>query len=209
MIYKTYSVVPEDTLSKIASKFYSNGSLYPRIFAANGLILSNPDEIYPGQTLRIPELHTVKSGDSLSQIANQYYGDSNLYPQIFAANPLLLSNPDEIYPGQVLRIPQLHTVQPGDALFKFAGKYYDNESLFKEIFEANTSILKNPDEIYPDQVLLIPDLYIIQQGDTLSKISKNCYGYDGLYMKIFEANRSILKNPNEIQPKQILRIPFL
>jgi nucleoid-associated protein YgaU len=44
-------------------------------------------------------------------------------------------------------------------------------------------------------------------GDTLSKISKQYYGDPGLYMKIFEANRNILKDPNLIKVGQKLRIP--
>ena len=45
------------------------------------------------------------SGDTLSKIAKQYYGDANAYPRIFEANKPMLSHPDRIYPGQTLRIP--------------------------------------------------------------------------------------------------------
>jgi nucleoid-associated protein YgaU len=48
---------------------------------------------------------TVRSGDTLSKIAKDAYGDANAYMQIFEANKPMLSNPDRIYPGQVLRIP--------------------------------------------------------------------------------------------------------
>ena len=49
--------------------------------------------------------YTVVSGDSLSKISKQYYGDANKYMKIFEANKPMLSNPDKIYPGQKLRIP--------------------------------------------------------------------------------------------------------
>lgn len=49
---------------------------------------------------------TVKSGDTLSSIAKAEYGDANAYMKIFEANKPMLSDPDKIYPGQVLRIPQ-------------------------------------------------------------------------------------------------------
>lgn len=49
-----YTVVKGDTLSKIAKDFYGNANLYNRIFEANRPMLSHPDKIYPGQTLRIP-----------------------------------------------------------------------------------------------------------------------------------------------------------
>jgi nucleoid-associated protein YgaU len=51
--------------------------------------------------------YTVQSGDSLSKIAKAQYGDPMKYPVIFEANKPMLSHPDKIYPGQVLRIPQL------------------------------------------------------------------------------------------------------
>ena len=49
--------------------------------------------------------YDVKSGDSLSKIAKQFYGDASKYQQIFEANRPMLKDPDEIYPGQKLRIP--------------------------------------------------------------------------------------------------------
>ena len=49
--------------------------------------------------------------------------------------------------------------------------------------------------------------YVVQEGDSLSKIAKQFYGNANHYMKIFEANRAQLNNPNEIQPGQQLVIP--
>lgn len=50
--------------------------------------------------------YTVKSGDTLSKIAKAHYGDAMKYNSIFEANKPMLKDPDKIYPGQVLRIPQ-------------------------------------------------------------------------------------------------------
>lgn len=49
--------------------------------------------------------YTVKKGDSLSLISKAQYGDPMKYQMIFEANKPMLSHPDKIYPGQVLRIP--------------------------------------------------------------------------------------------------------
>lgn len=51
--------------------------------------------------------HTVERGDSLSKIAKEHYGFANKYQIIFEANKPMLTDPDKIYPGQVLRIPAL------------------------------------------------------------------------------------------------------
>ncbi|MGH3887540.1 MAG: Gmad2 immunoglobulin-like domain-containing protein [Pseudonocardiaceae bacterium] len=53
--FAEYTVVAGDTLSGIAQRFYGNGSLFPRIFQANRDQISNPDRIFPGQVLRIPQ----------------------------------------------------------------------------------------------------------------------------------------------------------
>ena len=49
--------------------------------------------------------------------------------------------------------------------------------------------------------------YTVQAGDSLSKISKQFYGDAKDYMKIFEANRDKLSDPNKINPGQTLKIP--
>ena len=49
----------------------------------------------------------MKKGDTLSGIAKTVYGKASKYPVIFEANRPMLSDPDKIYPGQVLRIPPL------------------------------------------------------------------------------------------------------
>lgn len=49
--------------------------------------------------------------------------------------------------------------------------------------------------------------YEVQSGDTLSEIAKKQYGDAGAYNRIFEANRPMLKDPDEIYPGQVLIIP--
>lgn len=52
------------------------------------------------------QTYTVKSGDNLSKISKQFYGDPNEYMRIFYANRDKLSDPDKIQVGQQLNIPQ-------------------------------------------------------------------------------------------------------
>ena len=51
-----YTVKSGDTLSKIAKHYYGDANRYSAIFEANQPMLTDPDKIYPGQTLRIPRL---------------------------------------------------------------------------------------------------------------------------------------------------------
>ena len=50
--------------------------------------------------------YVVVSGDNLSRIAKQQYGDANEWRTIYEANRSAIKNPDLIYHGQVLRIPE-------------------------------------------------------------------------------------------------------
>jgi nucleoid-associated protein YgaU len=50
--------------------------------------------------------YTVESGDTLSSIAQQFYGDPERWRLVFRANGNQIDDPELIFPGQVLRIPQ-------------------------------------------------------------------------------------------------------
>jgi len=64
------------------------------------------DEIETEETAAEPVFHTVEKGDTLSAVAKKTLGNANRYHEIFEANKPMLTHPDKIYPGQVLRIPQ-------------------------------------------------------------------------------------------------------
>ena len=96
---QTYTVKSGDTLSGIASKY---GTTWQKLRDLNGL--ANPNLIYPGQVLKVTgkasssRTYTVKSGDNLSTIAQ------NLGTTVNAlASKNGISNPNLIYPGQVLK----------------------------------------------------------------------------------------------------------
>jgi nucleoid-associated protein YgaU len=71
--------------------------------------VANVSKVNDLMTVATPEpesqMYTVVKGDNLSKISKQFYGTPNKYPQIFEANKPMLTHPDKIYPGQVLRIP--------------------------------------------------------------------------------------------------------
>ena len=96
-----YTVKSGDTLSGIAEKY---GTTYQQLAQMNGI--SNPDLIYSGQELKINgtadpavKMYTVKSGDTLSEIAARY---NTTYQKLAQINGI--GNPDLIHPGQVIKI---------------------------------------------------------------------------------------------------------
>ena len=101
--------------------------------------------------------YTVTIGDSLWLIAEKMLGNGSLYNKIKEINNL---SSDNIYPGQILKIPKTSNVMPyktyevkaGDTLWNIAEKYYGDGSKYKEIKKINGL---DQDIIYPGQVLKI------------------------------------------------------
>src|SRR5579859_2041362 len=111
--------------------------------------------------------YTVQPGDTLSSIAQQAYGDGNLWQKIYDANKQVIGvDPNDIQPGQVIFIPVLtpaptpgshYTVQPGDSLFSIAQRAYGDGNLWQKIYDANKQVIGvDPNDIQPGEVLYIP-----------------------------------------------------
>jgi nucleoid-associated protein YgaU len=65
------------------------------------------DRLQVKQAAPEAQYHAVIQGETLSAIAKKHYGNANKYMTIFEANKPMLKDPNRIYPGQLLRIPQL------------------------------------------------------------------------------------------------------
>lgn len=86
---------------------YEKNLLWDKIKEIGG---ENPNDIKANITVAdtsVYHRHTVKSGETLSKIAKQYYDNASKYNAIFQANTNILKNPDLIHPGQELVIPNL------------------------------------------------------------------------------------------------------
>jgi nucleoid-associated protein YgaU len=111
---RTYTVQSGDTLSSIAEQQLGDAARWPEIFALNRAVVRHPDLIFPGQVLILPPVgsaqpaprfYAVQPGDTLSSIAQQQLGDGDRWPEIFDLNRDVISNPDIIFPSQVLVLP--------------------------------------------------------------------------------------------------------
>jgi LysM repeat protein len=160
----TYTVQPGDTLSAIASEW---GVTVSAAAAANGI--PDPNKIFVGQVLHKPgtgqaaplpapsgATYTVRSGDTLSAIAA---AERTTVAVLVALNHI--SNPDRIYPGQVLTLPtagpvvpvatdHVWTVQRGQSLSSIAAAtHYPGGWPALAAFNH----IANPNLIYPGQIL--------------------------------------------------------
>jgi nucleoid-associated protein YgaU len=77
------------------------------LIAGNTLGVSNVnvDGLKTPEESKGVEFYVIKSGDTLSAIAQHFYKDSNKYPKIFEANREVIKDPNLIFPGQKIRIP--------------------------------------------------------------------------------------------------------
>ena len=112
----TYITRANDNLTTIAEQFYGDGSLWRKIYNANKeLIGDNPDLIQAGWTLTIPDAdgaaetsdtYVTNAGDTLSGIAERFYGDASQWKRIYEANKKVIGpDPDKLSVDLTLKIP--------------------------------------------------------------------------------------------------------
>lgn len=192
-----------------------------RDYFTDGVLLSNTTPIPEPETSNNNNsiennIYTIKSGDTLSEIALEY---GTTVSNILSLNPLI-TNPNLIYPGQNITINTsnsnesvtntTYTVKRGDTLSEIALKYNTTVSNL-----ANLNNISNPNLIYPGQVITINGssniengqnscgkiTYTIKRGDTLSSIARK---YNTSVNKLVMLNN--ISNPNLIYAGNIIII---
>lgn len=111
---RSYTVVKGDFLIKISEmrRIYGDGTRWKRIYRANRDKIGDPNLIYPDQIFLIPRgmptEHVVYEGETLIRIAGYWevYGDRSRWPEIYEANRDVISDPNVVPTGTVLRIPR-------------------------------------------------------------------------------------------------------
>ena len=206
----TYTVQKGDTLYSIANKL---GTTVNELKSLNNLSSNN---LTVGQLLKIPtqyvsddeyEIYTVKSGDTLSQIAVNY---NTTVAEIKALNNL---NNNTLTIGQSLKIPSsvttpnTYTVKKGDSLYSISNKFGITVDQLKNYNNLTSNTLSI------GQILNIPTIeedtetettittYAVKSGDSLYKIANN-------YNTTVDAIKSLNNlTSNTLQVGQILNIP--
>ncbi|MEE2035154.1 LysM peptidoglycan-binding domain-containing protein [Rhodococcus chondri] len=207
-----YEVVAGDTLSKLAQAFYGDATLFPVIAVANHI--ADPDVITVGQELLVPYItrrYTAAHGDTLSKLAQVFYGDATLFPVIAAANHI--ADPSVIEAGRSLLIPELgnvghHTVVAGETLSELARRWYGDASLCPVISYPNH--ITDPDHLDVGRVLIRPGLnrrHTVAPGDTLRGLAQLHYGNADAFSIIAAANH--IPDPDTISVGQVLHFPDL
>lgn len=119
-----------------------------------------------GDPIYTQRVHRVGAGETLSSIAATY----GITVDSLLGNNQYISNPDLIYPGQVLVIPsanrQSYIIRPGDSPALISQKFDLPVGML-----MNTNGLDYNDTLYVGQILIIPKMHKVAPGDTLNSIS--------------------------------------
>lgn len=128
-----------------------------------------------------------------------------------------------------------YTVREGDTLYGLAKEFYGDGSKWNLIYEANKSLVKNPEELQVAAVITIPrqserraavsdrkgDVksnesedkqkkilkYTIQEGDTLTRIAEEHLGDGDRYEEIIDANEGRISDPDTLHPGKVILVP--
>lgn len=147
-----YTVKEGDTLFIIAEKYYKDGDKFTEIAQANNL--GDINSIVVGQVLEIPKLEVSSPSPTETPQATSLPSDSPI-PTPESIGPMMQTSEDLTLTIWGPKISgTTYTVQEGDWLSKIAGRAYGDIFAYQKLAQINN--IKNPDLIFPGQVLTIP-----------------------------------------------------
>ncbi len=164
-------------------------------------ITSNPEADAAKAIENLPQpatKHTVQKGDSLSVIAQKYYGRASMWNKIAEANGLTQNS--QLKVGQTLIIPD---APKGESAPKVASNT-DQKSASTDTAKTNNDAKPAMQNADPKQ-----ETYTVVAGDSLWKIAEKVYGNGKKWNAIYEANRKVLPKPDALKTGMKLIIPPL
>lgn len=212
---------------QIAQLDRANAELNAQIFAAVGHseseIMAFGRELdaiiaqLEGLMALAPEVLIMQRGEVTtidSRVAELKQNDMAALPEMLDK----LSTIDQLLAELKARIAQPvvidYKVMRGDNLWNISKKeqIYADPYMWPRIYRKNKDQIKDPDLIYPKQVLAVPfgvaeNQYLVTRGDFLFRIAAELYNNAGKWHKIYEANKQQIIAPDLIFPAQVLDIP--
>jgi phage tail protein X len=131
-------------------------------------------------------IHKVVSSDNLVELSKKYYGDGTKWRRIHEANKNKIPNPNSLYIGLELLIPDITVLEKRDD-----DRFYENLSG------------REPDE----EVFTTTGTHIVRHGDTLFSIARRYYGDTAMWDKIYDANEDTIVHKRLLEVGQTLIIP--
>ena len=181
--------------------------IFPSRILAGALVLVwafflVPQELVAGEVSR-----KVGSGDSLSLICQEVYGDKGLYTLVALYNGK--DDPTKISLGETLRLPYSDTVklQSGESLSMLAKRVWGEAKMYPVLAWANGvhDVAMIPVGTRLAVPVLIP--YILQKGESVSSVAGDIYGNPKVYEVILNASR--IADPTRVPAGTLLKVPYV
>ncbi len=134
-------------------------------------------------------IHKVVSSDNLIELSKKYYGDGTKWRKIHEANKDKIPNPDVLYTGLELLIPEITVSEKRNDDIAY-GSLPERES-DEEVFTTTTT----------------SGTHTISSGDTLYGLAKRYYGDSAMWVKIHDANEDNIEDKRLLEVGQTLVIP--
>jgi nucleoid-associated protein YgaU len=186
-----------ETLYNIAALYYGSGEMWRSIQQANPDLVGPNGRVHEGVRLVIPHptaepvpaaragtpapakaaTITVEPGQTLSGLAMLHLGSSRHWRELLDANRDVLRSPEQLQPGMVLRLP------------------------------AGTAATRTPAATPATPTPARPGTYTVKPGDTLSSIAERLMGDTGGWRRLYEANRQVMRDPDNLTVGMELTVP--
>lgn len=136
--YRKYQLQDGDTLSQLADRFLGSGKRFMEIYEVNRTVLTSPDLLPIGATIRIPWEERSERRDEPNA--------NDLAPVIRSAGKRPASSTG----------PRTYRVREGDTLAQIAQQFYGDERRWPELVEANSDQLGDEKPLREDMTLIVP-----------------------------------------------------
>jgi len=161
-----------------------------------------PNELIAGEMTR-----KVGSGESLSLICQEVYGDKDLYTLVALYNGK--KDPTKISLGETLRLPYSETItlRSGESLSMLAKRAWGVPKMYPVLAWANG--VQDAAKIPVGTRLAVPVLvpYILKKGESISSVAGVFYGNPRVYQVIINASR--IEDPTRVPAGTVLKIPYV
>lgn len=165
-------------------------------------LLLLPHDLVAGEVTR-----KVGSGESLSLICQEVYGDKDLYTLVALYNGK--EDASKISPGEILRLPYSETItlRSGESLSKLAKRIWGEPKMYPVLEWANG--IQDVTRVAAGTRLAVPVLipYILKKGESISSVAGIFYGNPMVYEVIVNASRIV--DPTRVPAGTLLKIPYV
>jgi LysM repeat protein len=153
----------------------------------------------PNEPDAIPvKLHEIRDGETLYAICRKYYGDVSRVNALAKYNDL--TDPAALASGYKLQIPPVEAI---------GGKPVEPKVTKTKVQPApsNSPALRIVQETKaPSKALTSVKTYTVRSGDSLARIASKHYGSKAKWKKIYDMNRDVIEDPDNVKPGTVLKL---